>query len=80
MAGNAILLDRVLAHYGAETGEIRDALRSAIAGMVGSNATNSKLERLGQAGPITREVIFDKIQDLTPHTDTQRTLLAQAQS
>ena len=37
MAGNAILLDRVLAHYGAEADDIRDALHSAIAGMVGSN-------------------------------------------
>lgn len=80
MAGNAILLDRVLAHYGAEAGDIRDALHSSIAGLVGSNAANGHLEQLGQAAPIAREVIFDKIQNLTPHTDIQRTLLAQAQS
>jgi hypothetical protein len=80
MAGNAILLDRVLAHYGTEAGEIRDALRGAIADMVGSNGASGHLERLGQAAPIAREVIFDKIQNLVPHTDTQRSLQAQAQS
>src|SRR5215475_9669188 len=35
MAGNAILLDRVLAHYGTDAADTREALRAAIAGMVG---------------------------------------------
>lgn len=80
MAGNAILLDRVLAHYGPEAGDIRDALHSALAAMVGSNGANGNLEQLGQAAPVSREVIFDKIQNLVPHTDAQRSIQAQAQS
>ena len=80
MAGNAVVLDRVLAHYGAETRDIRDALHSAIAGMVGSTGAKSHLEQLGQAAPVSREVIFDKITDLVPHTDAQRTLQAEAES
>ena len=66
IAGNAILLDRVLAHYGENAVEIRDALRSTIAGMVGSNRAKNNLEQLDQAAPVGREVIFDKIQNLVP--------------
>jgi hypothetical protein len=80
MAGNAVVLDRVLAHYGAETRDIRDALHSAIADMVGSTGAKNHLEQLGQAATVSREVIFDKITDLVPHTDAQRTLQAQAES
>jgi len=80
MAGNAVVLDRVLAHYGAETRDIRDALHSAIAGMVESTGAKNHLEQLGQAAPVSREVIFDKITDLVPHTDAQRTLQAEAES
>ena len=80
MAGNVILLDRVLAHYGAEADDARDALRSTVAGMVGNSGAKSQLEQLGQAAPVGREVLFDKIQNLVPHTDTQRTLKGDAES
>jgi hypothetical protein len=80
MAGNAILLDRVLAHYGAEARDIRDHLHSTIAGMAGSNGARNHLEQLNQAAPVSREVIFDKIQNLVPHTDAQRALQAEALS
>ena len=80
MAGNVILLDRVLAHYGPEAADIRDALRSAVAGMVGSNGAKNHLEQLGRAASAGREVIFDKLQNLAPHTDAERTLKADAES
>lgn len=80
MAGTAILLDRVLAHYGAETADIRAALRSAIADMVGSDGTKNHLEQLDQAAPVGHEVIFDQIQNLAPSTDAQRTVRADAAS
>src|SRR6516162_6822991 len=57
LAGNAILLDRVLAHYGSETTDIRAELHSAIADMVGSDGRRNHLERLDQAAPVGREVI-----------------------
>lgn len=80
MAGNVILLDRVLAHYGTETADIREVLRAAIAGLVGDVGSKGQLEQLNRAAPASREVIFDKIQDLVPHTDAQRALQAEAKS
>ena len=75
-----LLIDRVLAHYGAEAADSRAALQSTIAGMVGSNGAKSHLQQLGQAASVGGEVFFDKIQDLVPHTDAQRALQAEAKS
>jgi hypothetical protein len=80
LAGNAIVLDRVLAHYGPEAADIRDRLRMAIIALAGSNGLRNPLEQLGSDAPGSREVIFDKIQDLVPHTDAQRTLQGEAKS
>jgi hypothetical protein len=80
MAGNVILLDRILAHYGAETGDIRQILRGSIADMVGGAGSKSGLSRLDRAAPVAREVLFDKIVDLAPQTDPQRALQAEAKS
>lgn len=80
IAGNVILLDRVLAHYGSEAADVRAALRTTIAAMVGGDGSKKGLEQLGHAGPMRGEVVFDRLQDLVPHTDTQRDLLSQAKS
>lgn len=80
IAGNVILLDRILAHYGNETADTRGALRAAIAGLVGNVGSKGQLEQLNRAAPESRELIFDKIQDLMPHTDAQRALQAEAKS
>jgi len=80
MASNIMLLDRVLAHYGGEAADVRDALRTTVAGMEEGNRSNSRLEQLGRAARVDREVVLDKIQELTPHTDAQRSLQAEAQS
>ena len=80
MAGNIMLLDRVLAHYGAEAADVRDALRATVAAMEEGGQSKSRLEQLGRAARVDREVVLDKIQDLTPHTDAQRSLKAEAES
>jgi hypothetical protein len=80
LAGNVILLDRVLAHYGAETADARAALRATVAGMIGTDGSGNRLEQLGRAASGKGEVVFEKLQDLVPHTDGQRDLLAQAKS
>jgi hypothetical protein len=77
VAANTILLDRLLAHYGTETGEIRGMLKFGVAQWI---------DQVWSAGPeggawnsqTRREIIFDKIQGLTPRTDVQRTLQSQA--
>ena len=80
MAGNVILLDRVLAHYGPEAAGTRDELRTTIAGIVGGNESKNRLERLGLAAPVGGDVFFDKMQGLVPHSDAQRGLQAEAES
>jgi hypothetical protein len=70
-----VLLDRALAHYGPETKEARDLLRRAAA---------QELHRTWQNGTAKfdptaagAEILFDKIQELGPQTDVQRSLKAQ---
>src|SRR5208283_1813527 len=81
LAADVVLLDRILAHYGPETKEIRELLRSAVARLVdvtwardGSDKTHS--------GPSTanQDALFDKLQELSPHNDSQRFLQSQALS
>jgi len=76
MAANTILLDRALAHYGPETGEVRGMLKVAVAAMI------DQIWASGAArGPnVRREVLFDKLQELAPRTDSQRAIQSQAES
>jgi hypothetical protein len=78
LSANIILLDRVLAHYGPETSDARALLRGTVVG---------SLERLwpeagssaGQVQPTAAsESLYEKIQELTPKNESQRTLQAQA--
>jgi len=78
-AANILLVDRVLAHYGPETKEARDLLKLSVSSMIdriwpNDRSGNSKL------GPTTAggELFFDKIQELTPQNDVQRSLQAEA--
>ncbi|MBV8139822.1 MAG: DUF4239 domain-containing protein [Deltaproteobacteria bacterium] len=80
MAANTILVDRVLAHYGPETGEARGLLKASVAGMLeriwGENGKDGSAST-----PQTRnEILFDKIQELVPQNDTQRALKSQVES
>lgn len=74
MAANFMLLDRVLAHYGPETKEARDLLRPTVAGVLDriwpeDNQRSAALAPSGRA-----EEFFDKIEELAPRTDSQRSL------
>ena len=77
MAANTILLDRTLAHYGPETAAIRGILKVAVARTI-----DQVWPKSGKEGGLTSqtggEIIFDKIQELTPRSDAQRTLQSQA--
>jgi len=78
MSANMVLLDRALAHYGAETQEIRTLLKRAserAADQLWSAGGNDAAAQPTSAGG---EVIYDKMQALTPQTDGQRTTLSQA--
>jgi hypothetical protein len=74
-----ILLDRILSHYGAEANEPRDVLRGVVAGTVDRlwlryRSRNAQLEPKAA----TTEILYDKIQQLSPQTDIQRSIKAQA--
>ena len=80
VSAKIILLDRILAHYGPETKEIRNLVRSAVAHEVDrvwpkDRTRSSQLEPTRGA-----EAPFDKIQELSPKDDAQRALKAQALS
>lgn len=80
VSARIILLDRILAHYGTETREVRDLLRRAIADSIDrvwpEERTPSKLG----VPPTAPEALIDKIQELSPKDEKQRALQAQALS
>jgi hypothetical protein len=78
MSANVVLLDRVLAHYGPETKEARDLLHNAVARTLDLiwHQDHSEMVPTAAGG----EVIYDKIQALSPKNDAQRALQAQASS
>ena len=82
MAANLILLDRELVHYGTESTEVRSLLKTWVASSIeqvwpdGRGKVGGIRAQTGGGG----EVMFDKLQELTPHTDAQKTLQSQAES
>jgi hypothetical protein len=76
-----VLLDRVLAHYGPETKEARELLRNAYARVLERMWSKDRVNPAGLEAPSTEmEVLIDKIQELTPKDETQRSLKTQAVS
>jgi Protein of unknown function (DUF4239) len=79
MAANVVLLDRVLAHYGPATGQIRSILKIAIARLIDQVwSKEGKEDTLPSQA--AGNVVYDKIQELEPHSDGQRALQSQAES
>lgn len=82
LASNVIMLDRALAHYGPETLEMRGLLKASLADMLQrtwphENPQGNSIEpRTPTEGRY--EAIFEKIQQLSPKNDNQRTLQTQA--
>jgi hypothetical protein len=81
MSANIIFLDRVLADYGPETKEARDLLRRSVVRMLDQiwPADSSKPAQLDPT-EYRGGFLYNKIQSLTPHSDAQRALQAQALS
>src|SRR5437016_13084907 len=77
-----ILLDRVLAAYGPETKDVREQLRGAVAAGIEMFWHEEKKAGSGLAGferANAMEMVQAKLRVLTPATDAQRQLLAQAE-
>jgi len=80
LAADAVLLDKILNHYGPESKEIRGLLRSSVAHMVdvtwGRNSSDKTRFTLSAAS----EVLLVRIPELSPRDDGQRLLQSQALS
>ncbi len=81
LSARIIFLDRVLAHYGPDTKEVRGLLRSAV-GRAVSQMWPDEISKPAQleATPSNLEALIVKIQALSPKNETQRALRDQALS
>jgi hypothetical protein len=78
LTANVVLLDRILAHYGPETKEIREGVRQIVVTLIAYISPQNS-DQAGQIEPTTgSEGLYEQIQGLQPHTDSQRTLQAAA--
>jgi hypothetical protein len=82
LSGNVVFLDRTLARYGPEAKDARETLRASVADMLQRTwpAENPQAGHT-EAGGGTEgryEVVYEKIEQLSPETDSQRALQAQA--
>jgi len=78
MAANVVLLDRVLAHYGPESKDVRDLLRQAVAGLLAQMGPAASGAPQLKPSPSGLESVFEAIQALSPQNDAQRALRAEA--
>ena len=78
MSANIALLDRGLAIYGPETKETRALLHAAVARLIDQVWSKDPASRL--APPSGGEILYEKVQGLSPKNDTQRSLQSQALS
>ncbi len=78
LSADIILLDRIMAHYGPETRGSRDLLRQSVASAL-DQIWPENASRHAQLEPRAGyERLYDKIQDLSPQNEIQRSLKAQA--
>lgn len=81
LAARVGLLDRVLAQYGPETKDVRDQLRVAVAGAIDRMWPRDRSQPQGVVpGSSGESALFERIQGLSPRSEAQRALQAQASS
>ncbi len=80
MSSKLVLLDRVLAHYGPEANDARAQLRSSVVSALDSLRRTANGGASRSAPSNSAEVLYDKIQRLSPKDDSQRGLQSQALS
>jgi len=80
MSANIALLDRGLALYGPETKETRALLRGAVVRILDQMWSKDGASSSPMAAPSGGEILYEKIQGLSPKNDTQRSIQSQALS
>jgi hypothetical protein len=82
LSGNVVVLDRALAHYGADSKDVREMVRASVADVIertwpGENPRSEQtVETSGTEGKY--EGVYEKIRELTPQNDARRAYQAQA--
>ncbi len=79
ISAKIVVLDRLLAHYGPETEEARELLHKVAIALL-ANMWGEKSGTVSASGPETGDVLYDKILELSPKEEPQRTLKLQAVS
>jgi len=82
-ATQVLALDRVLARYGSETGEIRKGLQRTVGARIDTiwpqgSAKPASLDPMSSETVFGAERLADAIRDLKPHNDSQRALQSRA--
>ena len=78
LAGNVALLDRVLAHYGPEAKDTRDLLRRSVVRVLDQMWPKNGWQPAAPNPAAASEDLYERIQALSPQSDTQRSLRAEA--
>jgi hypothetical protein len=78
MSSRLVLLDRVLAHYGPEAKGARDALRASVEHAVEWASVKEAIDSPQFEANNNGELLYDRIQGLSPKDDTQRSIQGQA--
>jgi hypothetical protein len=78
LSTNIILLDRVMAHYGAETKDARELLRRSVVDTLDRIWPDDRSQRAQLTPTGGAEALYDKLLALSPQNDAQRALQAQA--
>jgi hypothetical protein len=79
MSSKVVLLDRILAHYGPEAKEARDALRGTVVHNLDQMwPKESTISHEMVAPSVTNEILLEKVVGLTPKDEAQRSIQSQA--
>jgi hypothetical protein len=78
MSSKMVLLDRILAHYGPDAQDARAVLRSSVAEALDSVSSNNAGGVVQYGSTVSGEILYDKIQRLSPKDDAQRSIQSQA--
>jgi hypothetical protein len=78
VSANVSFLDRVLSHYGPEAQDARHTLRRSVGSVLERIGADHGLEALRSEPVPGEEALYDKIQALSPRTDAQRAIQAEA--
>jgi hypothetical protein len=78
MSANLALLDRVVAHYGPEAQEAREQLRRSVARLINQTWPEPGTGPAQLEAFIESDTFYDRHQALSPQTDAQRAVQAEA--